>query len=368
MNILMLLGYFRTSSYNGAVGGGEMSNIDLATKLVELGNNVTTITLFSNLENESYYKGVKVYKIKSVSESIPFKVLGWLNYKKTTDSIMSNQKYDVIICGPDTVGLASELSLKYRIKAGCFVRAYENFDNYPSKKIKNKIKLKLKRLLFGDNSLKTLKEMDFILTNSKYMKLFCRNQNLTQKIKVIYPALSFKYIVPVENKVIKNITMVGTGIHKGNFIAEELANIYPEINFNILGCPEHLRKRNDLINLNYIDWCDVINFFRENTDVVIVPSEWEEPFGRVAIEGLACGNITLVSNRGGLPETVANINELIVMSNNIHAWNEKIDDVINNQLKYVNLSNKAQKLLHEYSPERQAIKLQDFLRIKTNIF
>jgi glycosyltransferase involved in cell wall biosynthesis len=35
---------------------------------------------------------------------------------------------------------------------------------------------------------------------------------------------------------------------------------------------------------------------------IITPSLWEEPFGAVALEGVAAGAISLVSNRGGLPE------------------------------------------------------------------
>jgi glycosyltransferase involved in cell wall biosynthesis len=37
-------------------------------------------------------------------------------------------------------------------------------------------------------------------------------------------------------------------------------------------------------------------------DVVVVPSLWDEPFGRVAIEGLATGRPVLASRSGGLGE------------------------------------------------------------------
>jgi glycogen(starch) synthase len=38
--------------------------------------------------------------------------------------------------------------------------------------------------------------------------------------------------------------------------------------------------------------------------VLVVPSRWEEPFGIVALEGLACGCATVVSRAGGLPEAI----------------------------------------------------------------
>lgn len=37
---------------------------------------------------------------------------------------------------------------------------------------------------------------------------------------------------------------------------------------------------------------------------LLVPSRWEEPFGIVALEGMACGCIPIVSNGGGLPDAV----------------------------------------------------------------
>jgi glycosyltransferase involved in cell wall biosynthesis len=38
--------------------------------------------------------------------------------------------------------------------------------------------------------------------------------------------------------------------------------------------------------------------------VLVVPSRWEEPFGLVALEGLACGCAVVASSGGGLPEAV----------------------------------------------------------------
>ncbi len=39
---------------------------------------------------------------------------------------------------------------------------------------------------------------------------------------------------------------------------------------------------------------------------LLVPSVWEEPFGLVALEGMACGCIPVVSDGGGLPDAVGN--------------------------------------------------------------
>lgn len=41
-----------------------------------------------------------------------------------------------------------------------------------------------------------------------------------------------------------------------------------------------------------------------NHKYLLVPSIWEEPFGNVALEGMACGCIPIVSDGGGLPDAV----------------------------------------------------------------
>jgi glycosyltransferase involved in cell wall biosynthesis len=38
--------------------------------------------------------------------------------------------------------------------------------------------------------------------------------------------------------------------------------------------------------------------------VMVIPSVWEEPFGMVALEGIACGCVVLASDGGGLPDAV----------------------------------------------------------------
>lgn len=38
--------------------------------------------------------------------------------------------------------------------------------------------------------------------------------------------------------------------------------------------------------------------------IMVIPSRWNEPFGVVAIEGIACGCVVIGSNGGGLPEAI----------------------------------------------------------------
>lgn len=46
------------------------------------------------------------------------------------------------------------------------------------------------------------------------------------------------------------------------------------------------------------------SFYRA-ADLVVVPSEWDEPFGLAPLEAMACGTLAVVSDRGVMPEFVA---------------------------------------------------------------
>lgn len=58
---------------------------------------------------------------------------------------------------------------------------------------------------------------------------------------------------------------------------------------------------------------------------ILIPSVWEEPFGLIALEGMACGCIPIASNGGGLPEAVGPGGVLFQRGD--------IEDLVNNMLK-----------------------------------
>jgi len=66
-------------------------------------------------------------------------------------------------------------------------------------------------------------------------------------------------------------------------------------------------------------------FDRLGAHVNLVPSQWEEPFGLVAIEGMACSCITMVSNSGGLADIATKTSA--VCCNDIEEMSMAIDRV-----------------------------------------
>ena len=77
----------------------------------------------------------------------------------------------------------------------------------------------------------------------------------------------------------------------------------------------------------------------KNSAISIVPSKWEEPFGRTAMESAAHGCATITSNRGGLVETFDN--DLIIENLTSNELFKKVDSLIQNpkKLKYYQYKN-----------------------------
>ena len=50
---------------------------------------------------------------------------------------------------------------------------------------------------------------------------------------------------------------------------------------------------------------DVINILKK-TNIAVVCSRWQEPFGRTSLEASSCGCAVIITKRGGLPETITN--------------------------------------------------------------
>jgi glycosyltransferase involved in cell wall biosynthesis len=65
----------------------------------------------------------------------------------------------------------------------------------------------------------------------------------------------------------------------------------------------HLRSRFPSEMTRFTGWIDQPTFFNE-VDVIVVPSIWQEPFGRVVIEAFSYGVPVVATSTGGLPESV----------------------------------------------------------------
>ena len=158
--------------------------------------------------------------------------------------------------------------------------------------------------------LKLLNEVDKIIFVSKWVQgrfFEGLDQKLLNKTEVVYPSIHKEKKIQKKNK---NITFVGKlneskgyDIYRDSII--KVLNDFPDWHAFSIGD----EKRNSPIiehprhvDLGYLKHKEVLKFLQKS-EIAVVPSRWEEPFGRTSLESSSRACATIISNRGGLPET-----------------------------------------------------------------
>ena len=164
-----------------------------------------------------------------------------------------------------------------------------------------------------------IKKVDKLIFISRWVKdRFFKgiNNNFLHKTKIIY------HSVNIRKKTIKSNLIVFVG--KLNY--SKGYDIYKDAIIKILDKYENWKalsigsesRRNIYINhkqhkeLGFINHKKTLEIL-DKSEIAVVPSRWEEPFGRVALEATACGCATITSATGGLSETnnyLINIKEI----------------------------------------------------------
>ena len=130
---------------------------------------------------------------------------------------------------------------------------------------------------------------------------------LSDKTEIVYPSI---HKINKLSKKDKRITFVGKlNISKGYDIYKDaIIKILDEFkSWKAYSIGDEDRKR-PVINhqnhqeLGFLKHKDVLKFLNKS-EIAVVPSRWEEPFGRTALESSSRACATIISNKGGLPET-----------------------------------------------------------------
>ena len=154
-----------------------------------------------------------------------------------------------------------------------------------------------------------LKKIDKIIFVSEWTKnrfFTDLDEKLKAKTEVIYPSVK-KLKKRNKNKF---ITFVGKlNYSKGYDLFEKsinkILNEFPKWKAFSIGDEDrreiYVNHKNHF-ELGFLNHKKTINFLNKS-DIAVVPSRWDEPFGRTALEASSVGCATIISNRGGLVET-----------------------------------------------------------------
>jgi len=91
-------------------------------------------------------------------------------------------------------------------------------------------------------------------------------------------------------------------------------------------------------------------------DIVVFPSLWPEPFGRIAIEAMAAGKPVIGSAIGGIKETITGGTGILVDPGNVKQLREAIVLLIHDQVLRKEMGKKGRKMAEELYAEDRVVK------------
>ena len=129
-----------------------------------------------------------------------------------------------------------------------------------------------------------------------------------EKCQVIYPAINKISKFPKKEKI---ITFVGKLNHSKGYdtFARAIIKIlkqYKDWKSIVIGDEPREKynfKHKRLFHLGWITHDETLGIYKKSS-ISVVPSHWEEPFGRTSLEAASRGCATILSKKGGLPETI----------------------------------------------------------------
>ena len=158
------------------------------------------------------------------------------------------------------------------------------------------------------------------------------------------------------NKKKKWITFVGKlnkakGYDIFSSSIKRILNKYPEWTAKIIGDEKREKiickhKRAEI--LGFRKHHEVLDIFKK-TNIAVACSRWEEPFGRTSLEASANGCAVVITNKGGLPETVTDAK--ILKNLNVKTLTKTLEALINNPIQRKRLQKLSIKnfyLTHEF--------------------
>ena len=191
------------------------------------------------------------------------------------------------------------------------------------------------------------------------------DKKLISKTEVVYPSVN--KVSPVKKS--KIITFAGRLNHSKGYdffknVIIKILDEYPQWKAFSIGDEERRSiyinhpKHKELGFLNHKKTLEIFN----KSEIAIIPSRWEEPFGRTALEASSRGCATIISNKGGLIETT---NHAIVIDeiNEINLYKNLKKIIENDKLRKKIQKLSRNNILHSI---KQNTKLID--QIRENIF
>lgn len=186
-----------------------------------------------------------------------------------------------------------------------------------------------------------------IAAPSKYMLICHTKHNIKADIcQVIYNAIDIP-ILKINRAIIehkKEIILYAGDLRKEKGILTLYKAVYGKnLPYKLLfiGCGELSEEVKHWKNVEVIHWMEQSKLYKYMGEarIVILPSEWNEAFGRILIEAIANGTLAIGSDCGGIPEVLNFDKRYIFQHGNIEQLFQKINRIkhLSNEEYYLEL-------------------------------
>ena len=165
----------------------------------------------------------------------------------------------------------------------------------------------------------------------------------SKKCSVIYPAIKRLDKLPKKDNIITFIGKLNKskGYDLAGVAVVNILNKYKNWKAVFAGNEEREKYNFSHKNLKIYKWLshDKILKLLKKSSICLVPSVWEEPFGRISMEASIYGNAVILSNKGGLSET----SKYHIKLKNLHVNNifKEINNLILDKKKLSELQKKS---------------------------
>lgn len=161
------------------------------------------------------------------------------------------------------------------------------------------------------------------------------DKKLLTKTEIVYPSVFKQKFVKKNN----NIVFVGRlNYSKGYDLYKDaiikILNEFTKWKAFSIGNEDRRKiyiKHDRHFELGFMSHKNTLNFLNKS-EIAVVPSIWDEPFGRTALEATSRGCATIVSNKGGLPETSEEV-QILNKLNSEHLYKVIKKLILNTKLR-----------------------------------
>jgi glycosyltransferase involved in cell wall biosynthesis len=212
-----------------------------------------------------------------------------------------------------------------------------------------------------------MKRASLIIANSEYMARVVKHHT-GRDAPVVYPTFDLDDWRQPGAEQREHVLFIKPQERKGFRIFLEIASALPERRFIVAGKTSNAVRRDlsALANVSTIDWSNEMREVYARTEILLGPSIWPEPFGRVFVEAAGAGVPSITSNRGGIPEAVGSGGILIDDIHNIHSWIDAIGSLDDPKTRQT-LSTRAREHAGIFSSAIVGAELRDAVLAETGL-